>query len=663
MPMQKDLRDGFSEDVLIAKCGSSGYEKLRKLENPAVMEFVSRNLAHCNPDAAFVRSGSVEDAKYIRRRAIERKEERPLRMKGHTVHYDGYHDQARDREKTRFLFRPGEGLGARFNSVERQSGLDEINGYLRNIMRGREAYVCFFSLGPQNSPFSIPALQITDSAYVAHSEDIMYRDGYELFGNSRFDGEEEFFKFVHSAGDLEGGNSKNLQQRRIYTDLETNTIYSTNTQYGGNTIGPKKLGMRLAIRKATREGWLCEHMFILGVHGPGGRVSYFSGAFPSGCGKTSTSMIENECLVGDDIAYLRNIGGELRAVNPERGIFGIIRDVNPSGDPLIWKSLRRPGEVIFSNLLVRHGRPYWIGMDQDTPAAGYNHSGRWWAGKRDEEGKEIELAHRNARYMLRISELENCDLNIDSPEGVRLDGVIYGARDSDTWLPVEESFDWEHGVLTKAALLESETTAATLGRSGERVFNPMANIDFLSITIGEYIESHIKIGRDLKNPPPIFSANYFLKDSKGRYLNSSQDKRVWLKWMELRAHGDVGAVETPTGYVPRYEDLRVIFRRVLGRDYAQREYEGQFTLRIPELLRKIERMVDLYSNDVFNTPGVLLDALENQRRRLTESMVQHGEYIRPKNLELRSIESLRGGGLETLHPSVSWEHQDPPLIR
>jgi phosphoenolpyruvate carboxykinase (GTP) len=228
---------------------------------------------------------------------------------------------------------------------------------------------------------------------------------------------------------------------------------------------------------------------------------------------------------------------------------------------------------------------------------------------------------------------------------------------------VEESFDWEHGVLTKAALLESETTAATLGRSGERVFNPMANIDFLSITIGEYIESHIKIGRDLKNPPPIFSANYFLKDSKGRYLNSSQDKRVWLKWMELRAHGDVGAVETPTGYVPRYEDLRVIFRRVLGRDYARREYEGQFTLRIPELLRKIERMVDLYSNDVFNTPGVLLDALENQQRRLTESMVQHGEYIRPKNLELRSIESLRGGGLETLHPSVSWEHQDPPLIR
>jgi phosphoenolpyruvate carboxykinase (GTP) len=467
--------------------------------------------------------------------------------------------------------------------------------------------------------------------------------------------EDDFFKFVHSAGELERCNSKNLDNRRIYTDLETNTIYSVNTQYGGNTIGPKKLGMRLGIRKASKEGWLTEHMFIMGVHGPRERISYFAGAYPSACGKTSTSMIEGETLVGDDIAYLREIGGELRAVNPERGIFGIIRDVNPEDDPLIWKALRKPGEVIVSNVLVRNGRPYWIGMGEPLPEMGTNHSGKWWMGKKDDDGNEIGPAHLNARYTLKISDLDNMDVNLENPEGIKLDGIIYGARDADTWLPVEEAFDWEHGVLTKGAILESETTSATLGKSGLRTFNPMANIDFLSIPIGEYLENHIRIGKRLRNPPRIFSANYFLKDEQGNFLNNNQDKRVWLKWMELRVHADVGAMVTPTGLAPTYEDLRILFRRILGCDYSQDEYDRQFKIRVRENLMKIDRMIELYENKIVDVPQVLSKALQLQKARLEEARREFGDYMCPSrcsNKKLGAIQEVSTGDVEAVPQQV-----------
>ncbi|MFB6216685.1 MAG: phosphoenolpyruvate carboxykinase domain-containing protein, partial [Candidatus Aenigmatarchaeota archaeon] len=280
---------------------------------------------------------------------------------------------------------------------------------------------------------------------------------------------------------MENGVPKDLDKRRVYTDLETNTVFSTNTQYGGNVLGPKKLAMRLAIRRGSREGWLTEHMFIMGVHGPEGRVSYYTGAFPSGCGKTSTAMLPGESLIGDDIAYLREIDGELRAANPERGIFGIIRDVNPEDDPLIWESITSSGEVIFSNVLMKEKTPYWMGMGRELPKEGVNYIGKWRKGKTSSDGDVVDPSHRNARYTLRISDLDNSDPRIDDPDGVKIDGMIYGGRDSDTWVPVEEAFGWDHGILTKGAALESETTAATLGKEKKRVFNPMSNLDFLSV--------------------------------------------------------------------------------------------------------------------------------------------------------------------------------------
>jgi len=332
------------------KLGRENYRKLIAIENPKLHEFIYKYIELCNPDKVFVCTDSSEDIQYIRERAIETGEERKLAIPGHTVHFDGYYDQARDKEHTKILVPKGVNLGSNLNVMDRDEGLEEIHNILKNIMEGHELYVLFFCLGPINSEFSIPSVQLTDSSYVAHSENLLYRHGYDVF--KKFGECERFFRFVHSAGKLRDGISVNFDKRRIYIDTEENIVFSVNTQYGGNTIGLKKLAMRLAINLASKEGWLTEHMFIMGVHGPGNRVTYFTGAFPSLCGKTSTAMLNGETIIGDDIAYLRKIDGEIRAVNVERGIFGIIKGINSRDDPIIWEVLNNPGEIIFSNVLV-----------------------------------------------------------------------------------------------------------------------------------------------------------------------------------------------------------------------------------------------------------------------------------------------------------------------
>ena len=603
------------------------FEKLAALQNENVMQFVADAIDLCHPKSVFVCTDSKEDRAFIRRYAVEAGEETKLALDGHTIHFDGFFDQARDKSKTRFLLPKGVELGENFNSTPREEGLSEILDILKNIMSKTMMFVRFFSLGPVGSPFSILCLQITDSAYVAHAEDILYRSAYEEFKKA---GKGiRFFRFLHSAGELEGAVSKNIDRRRVYIDIQENVVYSTNTQYGGNTIGLKKLALRLAINKASKEDWLAEHMFVMGCHGPGGRVTYFTGAFPSACGKTSTSMLDNESIIGDDIAYLKDMGGSVYAVNVEQGIFGIVRDVNPEDDPIIYDALTKPGEIIFVNVLYTdEGIPYWLGMGQDIPEKGINYSGRWEEGKIDALGNEIPPSHKNARYICRLSDLRNCDPQLENPDGVPIQGIIYGGRDSNTCVPVEQSFDWVHGVITKGASLESETTAATLGQEGVRTFNLMSNLDFLSVRIGRYIQMHLDFGKRLKSPPIIFSVNYFLKDKDGRFLNGKNDKVVWLKWMELRIHNEVQAIELPTGYIPEYKDLKALFSRYLKKDFTAADYEEQFKLRIPELLKKIERIEHIYRK-IADTPPVVFELLNAQRQRLEKVKGQYGDHVSP----------------------------------
>lgn len=614
--------------ILKEKCGPESYQRLRAPANSKLLDFIAHYAEICKPESIYVGDDSPASRDYIRQQALKKGEERRLALAGHTIHFDGYHDQARDKARTKYLLAPGVDLGPRINSIDEKAGYQEIEGLLSNIMAGKEMYVLFFCLGPTYSDFSGPCVQITDSAYVAHSEYILYRPAYEYFLSLK--GDFDFFRFVHGAGVLEGGVSQKIDQRRVYIDLERNIVFTTNSQYAGNTVGLKKLALRLAIRKASRESWLAEHMLLMGVHGPNSRVSYFSGAFPSACGKTSTAMCPAETIVGDDIAYLREKNGSCRAVNVEAGIFGIIRDVNSQDDPLIWDILNGPGEVIFSNVLITaDGTPRWLGDGRPAPAEGDNFSGEWKAGRKDSDGNPVPYAHKNARYTVSLSRLENRDQAADSPEGVELKGILFGGRDSDTWVPVTRTFDWAHGVLTGGAALESETTAATLGQEGVRKFNVMSNLDFLAISISRYLTNYLAFGRALKNPPAIFCMNYFLRGSDGKYLNAVEDKRVWLKWMELSVHDEVEMLKTPLGYIPAYPDLKRLFQEVLDKSYPREDYERQFTIRIPENLAKLERIEKIYRDQVQDTPPLLFQVFDEQRQRLEAAREEFGDHISP----------------------------------
>ncbi|HIJ53711.1 MAG TPA: phosphoenolpyruvate carboxykinase (GTP) [Planctomycetes bacterium] len=617
--------------LLKEKLTAEDYHKLIALDNPKMHEFVADAIELTGPASVFVCTDSPDDIAHLRELAVKNGEEIPLNITGHTCHFDGYNDQARDKAQTKYLLAPGSELGESLNSTDKSAGVEEVRSFLKDSMAGREMLVCFWCLGPPDSDFTIPCIQITDSPYVAHSESILYRPGYEQF--KKIGASPDFFRFIHSEGELENFTSKNIDKRRVYIDLEEDLVYSSNTQYGGNTIGLKKLALRLAINKASKQGWLAEHMFVMGAHGPAGRVTYFAGAFPSACGKTSTSMLPGQTIVGDDIAYLRKKNGQIRCVNVEKGIFGIIRDVNSEDDPVIYEALNSPCEVIFSNVLIgKNSKPHWLGMGSELPTEGTNHSGKWHRGKTDAKGNEITVSHKNARYCLNIPDLNNCDPLLDDPEGVTLGGIVYGGRDSDTWCPVEQAFNWTEGIIIKGAALESETTAATLGKEGVRTFNLMSNLDFLSIPLGRYVRNNLDFAEDVEDPPLIFSVNYFLRNKAGSYLNGMADKKVWILWAELRVNGDVDALQTPTGFIPRYEDLAKLFKDNLDTEYTQADYVEQFTIRILENLAKLDRVEKVYKEKVPDTPQILYDTFAEVRKRLKAAQAKYGLYISPFDL-------------------------------
>jgi len=609
-------------DILTGTIDAESLAKLEALDNDRANAFIADAVALCKPQAVVVCSDDPTDIAMIRQASIDNCEEKPLAMEGHTLHFDGPGDQARDKKVTKYLVPEGEHLDEKLNCTDREGGLAELREIFDGSMTGKTMYVRFFCLGPVNSQFSTSCLQVTDSAYVCHSEDMLYRAGYEQF--KRIGADDEFFRFLHTAGRMENNVSIDVDKRRIYMDHTQNTVYSTNTQYAGNTVGLKKLSLRLAIRKADREGWLAEHMFIMGVHGPGDRITYIAGAFPSACGKTSTAMLPGETIVGDDLAYFRAVDGKARAVNVESGIFGIIADVNHDDDPVIFDVLTSPGEVIFGNVLVKDGVPAWLGMGVELPADGVNYQGQWTA---DMTG--VTPSHKNARYTVRISSLANADVNADAPEGVELGAIVYGGRDSDTSVPVQQSYDWAHGIMIGASL-ESESTAATLGAEGVRTFNPMSNMDFLSMPLSRYVGNNLDFAAKLENLPLIFGVNYFLK-SDGKFLNGKLDKGIWVKWMELRVHGEADAIASPTGLIPKHEDLARLFKQYRDFDYTEEMYVDQFTIRIPESIAKLDRIGAIYA-DTPDTPEALTDAMDAQRKRLTDLQTAKGDYVSPLDL-------------------------------
>jgi phosphoenolpyruvate carboxykinase (GTP) len=617
--------------ILQSKLDRENYEKLMAIDNANLHAFVADAVGLCRPESVWVSTDSPEDWQYNRRMAVELGEEKSLKLEGHTVHFDGITDQGRDREVTRYLVPADETLSEALNQIEREEGLAEVRGLLDGAMSGRIMIVRFMALGPNYSDFSIPCVECTDSFYVSHSLNLLYRLGYEEF--KRLGPQGQFLATLHSCGKMdERMVSCETDKKRIYIDHNTETVYSVNTQYAGNTVGLKKLSLRLTIRKADREGWLSEHMFLMGVRGKGGRKTYLAGAFPSACGKTSTAMLPGESIVGDDIAFFRAVDGRCMAANAESGIFGIIQNVNAKDDPSIWDVLTNSNEIIFSNVLVNDGKPYWLGMGTDIPDEGENFSGQWHKGKKDAKGTEITCAHKNARYAVTLKSLPNCDPELNNPKGVELSGIMYGGRDARAYVPCQQSFSWEHGIVAYGASLETETTFAIVGKEGVPEINLMSIQDFVAIPLGRYVRNNIVFGQKLARPPLVFGVNYFLRDDEGKFVNEIQDKHVWIKWMELRVHGEAGAIKSPTGLIPPYRDLVALFGEVLNKDYSREDYRKQFTIRVAENLSKLDRVEAFHKQNVSDAPPAVGDVLAAQRQRLLDAQKQFGDNISPEQL-------------------------------
>ena len=622
------------EAILKKLMSNESYEKLVALKNEKVIEFIGHYAEHCEPASIYVCNDSEADKQYIRDQALALGEEVTLKHSKQTIHWDSYADQARDKSGTKYLvYKENLEIMKSLNSIEYEQGYKEIHEISKGIMKGKSAVVLFFSEGPTESPFTIPCVQFTDSWYVAHSECILYRTAYSHFLKMKENEKGEFFRFIHSAGELNEINcTKNLDKRRIYMDTQNNIVYSMNNQYAGNSIGLKKHSMRLAINKSGKEGWLCEHMFVMGaVNEDKNRMTYFCGAYPSACGKTSTAMIPGEKIVGDDIAYFRNINGEFRAVNVENGMFGIIKDVNAKDDPVIFENLMKNQEIIFSNVLMGPDKmPYWLGMGVDSPKEGHNHFGKWQEGVKDAKGNAVALAHGNARYTMRLDYLDNIDKEgFDAKNGVKVEGILYGGRDSDTTVPVEESPSWKDGILLKACTLESETTSATLGAEGVRTPSPMANLDFVSYPIGRYTMNNIKFGESVEKTPKIFSNNYFMRGADGNFITSKLAKKVWLHWAEGRIHGEYEAYDTPTGKIPYYADLKALFKKYLDEDFTEEVYTYLFTFRCTKWVEKLQRTKAFYAKMDQDTPKEIFEYWDAAIKKIEEAKAKYGDEIKP----------------------------------
>ncbi len=614
--------------------------KLSKIRNEEALLTIANSIAMCNPERVFINTGSPEDVEWVRQFALERKEEAPLKMPDHTIHFDLPQEQARIIDRTYYIVNPEEEVSVLAKKCPREQAFEYIKNHMVNIMEGMTMLVGFYSRGPIGAKAAVPALEITSSAYVMHSANILYRNAYD-----QFDAEIEragiLFKNLHSQG---LNRPEDLPNARVYMDRSWLTTYSMFCTYAGNTLLLKKGNHRFAVDLATyfKTGKeLSEHMFITGMTGPGGRKTFFAGAAPSGCGKTTTAMVGSD-FIGDDLAqlWIEESDGTLRAINPEKGIFGIVKDVNWEGDPYLMKCLREPGtEVIWSNVLVKDGVPYWEGCCDDPPTEGINFQGEWWLGKTDEEGNPIPMSHPNARVTVPAEAIANYNREIaESPMGAHVRVITYSGRDADTNPTVWVAKTPDEGVVIGASIV-SAATATEIGAKGVRR-QPWANSPFIPGALGDYMRAQFEFFNSPKfsegNRPVIAGLNYFLtheaRGGPGKgLLGEKRDVRVWLSWLERRAHGEVKAIDTPIGYLPLYEDLKELFATIINKEYPRELYDMQFSLYIDNLLKRIDLQEEAYSKEK-RIPPQLFEVYKKQRAGLLALKEKYGPIVTPDQL-------------------------------
>ena len=613
--------------------------RIKKINNKEVLIKIANAIVMCQPDSVFVNTGSEKDRQTIRDLSIRKGEEARLPMAGHTIHFDLKEEQGRIIDRTYYFTNPNDLVSSLANKIDRTAALADVREKMSGIMAGKMMIVGFYIRGPVGAPVSNPALEITSSTYVAHSAEILYRNVF-----SDFDRQVEqlghYYTNIHSEG---LNRPEDLPNARVYMDRSYQTTYSLNCTYAGNTLLLKKGNHRFSVDKAVYEGRgreLSEHMFITGIDGPGGRITWLTGAAPSGCGKTTTAMAGNY-FVGDDLAQLWiDAQGSVRAVNPECGIFGIVADVNWEGDPILMACLREPGtEVIWSNVLVdENGVPHWVGNGEEIPRKGINFQGPWEQGMSDANGEAVPLSHPNARCTLSSSALANYSQSAEDPQGVETRIITYSGRDSDTMPPVWVAKNPDYGVVIGACIV-SAATATEVGATGVKRA-PWANAPFIPGSLGDYMDAQFKFFGSSKIDPektPILAGlNYFLTDnarggSSDKLLGEKRDVKAWLGWLERRAHQDVDAIETPIGYLPKYEDLKDLFRNIIDKDYPQELYIKQFSLYIEKILARIDLQAEAYRNEE-NIPERLFAVLREQHEGLVSLQEKFGPIVSPADL-------------------------------
>ena len=526
------------------------------------------------------------------------------------LHWSHPNDVART-ERLTFVCPPiKEDAGLNNNWMEPGEAKRMLYRLFDGCMRGRTLYVIPYMMGPPASTYAKPCIQVTDSIYVVVSMYIMTRVGNETI--QRIEASEHFVKGLHSIGELDP------EKRFIMHFPQENLVMSIGSGYGGNALlGKKCFSLRIASCQGRNEGWLAEHMIIMGIEDPEGDTTYITGAFPSACGKTNLAMIEpvfegyKVTTLGDDIAWI-NVGPDRRlyAINPESGFFGVVPGTSDKTNPNMMRTLRS-GKVyptLFTNtgLITASNSPWWEGLTDKFP----DNLLDWQGNPYDlQSGKAV--AHPNSRFTVPAYNCPTLSKEFDNPHGVPISGIIFGGRRSNTVPLVCESFDWEHGVF-KASSLGSETTTAAAGEVGVVRRDPMAMLPFCGYNMGDYFRHWMDIGKKLSNPPKIFFVNWFKKDEAGKFLwpGFRENSRV-IKWIIDRTKGKTSPRATPIGLMPNMADLDLD-----GLDVTKEAMDKLFEVNPEEWKNEVAGIEQFYTQFGDRVPGALKQHLETLKKNL-----------------------------------------------
>jgi len=527
-----------------------------KSTNPAVRDWVNEVARLAEPENIFWCDGSKKENDYLLDQACRQEvliKLNPEKIPGSYLHRSNPNDVARVEKVTLICTPTEEEAGPTNHWAAPAQTYSKLYGMLKGAMRGRTLFVVPYIMGPPDSPLSKVGFEITDSIYVVLNMRIMTRMGTVAIDRLGDDINAEWNRGVHSLLDV------NPERRWICHFPQDNTIISVGSGYGGNVLLSKKcLALRIGSYLARKQGWMAEHMLILGVESPEGKKHYVAAAFPSACGKTNFAMLIppehfkgwKVTTIGDDIAWMQ-IGsdGRLYAVNPENGYFGVVPGTSYKSNPNAMRCIEH--DTLYTNVaLMDDGDVWWEGKDEAPPAHLIDWKGDDWT-----PGSKAKAAHPNSRFTTPMQNNPALDPDVEKGEGVPISAIIFGGRRSNTMPLVFQAFDWNHGVYVGAAMA-SETTAAATGAVGQVRRDPMAMLPFCGYNIGLYFEHWLQMGKRIKHPPLIFHVNWFRKSADGKFLwpGFGDNMRV-LKWIIDRCEDQGGAAEAPIGYVPRVQDL------------------------------------------------------------------------------------------------------------